>query len=92
MIGKREVYFFQSFKVIYSLNKIYKKNIKIGKVSHQKNPDNNKIKETKNYVIIITIKGVMNMEQEDILKNKMNNIMSPRHTRTHPTFTGKKNV
>ena len=22
----------------------------------------------------------------------MNNIMSPRHTRTHPTFTGKKNV
>ena len=66
MIGKSEVYFFQSFKVIYSLNKIYKKNIKIGKVSHQKNPDSNKIKETKNYVIIITIKGVMNMEQEDI--------------------------
>ena len=27
-----------------------------------------------------------------LMKNKMNNIMSPRHTRTHPTFTGKKNV
>jgi hypothetical protein len=43
-----------------------------------------------NNLDLSTLENLLNIFDET--ENKMNNIMSPRHTRTHPTFTGKKNV